>query len=507
MTKPPIHLMGAVDAAPLCAGPQGAERVKQALRGLLPRLHEALPQFPADPKKLARLESQVLAALTTWAADPQRSTESLVRALAKLTIKGLGDANATLPWLFGFSTAPATTDGGATPIDLVHSPRSELVGRLRLAFEGYFRGRPAALEWAVATLAAWRPRSLAELHALLERADGPFLPLEVFAASWSAAFRFPAADADRRPDWTLYWEGHRDSAYGGEYPPSVQSFLAGFFERLGSDGPAGPLLDIGAGNHAAARLAATVSPELEIYDIDVAVIGPPPEDVPVRSARMKAEQLAFASGAFRAVISVNGLEYADRELGVRELGRVLSPGGEGALVLHRPDSAVIERARALVRYIEDSCTLETLSLMWSYFFFADSRLREPLARRLQALAQARPEGPARHPYFDHLLEQMNDWLQAGIESRAEVLPLVEECERVLRWTWEKNRFMATHVAAVAKSEQHIREWLEPAGLRVTEMRELRDTGGEDAAIGWGVRFEKARAGSRADEGEAERARS
>src|SRR5690606_33424389 len=145
-----------------------------------------LPQFPADPRKLARLESQVLAALATWAADDQRSTESLVRALAKLTVKGLGDANATLPWLFGVSTAPAATGGGAAaPIDPVHSPRGELVERLRQAFEGYFRGRPAALEWAVATIVAWRPRSLAELHGLLEKADGPFLPLDVFAASWS----------------------------------------------------------------------------------------------------------------------------------------------------------------------------------------------------------------------------------------------------------------------------------------------------------------------------------
>ena len=103
--------------------------------------------------------------------------------------------------------------------------------------------------------------------------------------------------------------------------------------RLVGDGP-GSLLEVGIGS--GRLLAALAERGWDVAGVDAAprMVGLAQERVP--AARLEvahAEALPFEAGAFDVVVAVGLLEYADVEASLRELARVLRPGGRVVLGL------------------------------------------------------------------------------------------------------------------------------------------------------------------------------
>ncbi|WP_431732647.1 class I SAM-dependent methyltransferase [Erythrobacter litoralis] len=77
---------------------------------------------------------------------------------------------------------------------------------------------------------------------------------------------------------------------------------------------------------------------------------------PPRGTRLKAgvsmEELPFPDNRFAAVTSQFGFEYADMSIAARELARVLVQGGLIGLLMHRPDSPILEHNLRRRRQIE-----------------------------------------------------------------------------------------------------------------------------------------------------------
>ena len=112
--------------------------------------------------------------------------------------------------------------------------------------------------------------------------------------------------------------------------------------RLVGDGP-GTLLEVGVGS---GRLLARLAER----GWDVAGIDAAPRMVELARARVpgaklevaRVEKLPFKDASFDAVVAVGVLEYADLEASLRELARVLRPGGQAVLgVLNSAAPAVV----------------------------------------------------------------------------------------------------------------------------------------------------------------------
>lgn len=117
--------------------------------------------------------------------------------------------------------------------------------------------------------------------------------------------------------------------------------------------PRGPLLDVGCGNGRHMELAGALGHEC----VGVDASGPMLEAARARlgpAARLvlgDARALSFASGKASAVLAVAVVHHlrsaADRACALREMGRVLRPGGRGLVsVWALDDPAVAARARA-----------------------------------------------------------------------------------------------------------------------------------------------------------------
>lgn len=156
-------------------------------------------------------------------------------------------------------------------------------------------------------------------------------------------------------DWDAYWaHGFLTScanAFAGNYEGRIRETWNEFFASL----PTGArLLDIATGNGAVALLASEFSlreqRRFDVVGIDRALINPAAawkgkaeiiEGIAFHS-RISAETMPFPNESFDAVTGQYALEYTDVPATIKELSRVLAPGGSARFVLHHPDSVVIQ---------------------------------------------------------------------------------------------------------------------------------------------------------------------
>ncbi len=148
-----------------------------------------------------------------------------------------------------------------------------------------------------------------------------------------------------RAAWGAYWqEARADSCLPGA-PPAVASALEAGWQAFALTLPAGAeVLDLGTGAGAVPRAMLGVRPDLRITGIDSA---PLPEGGPgfVRMGGVAAEALPFAAGAFAAITSQFGVEYAP-PAALAEAARVLAPGGRLRFVVHHRGSRALAHNRA-----------------------------------------------------------------------------------------------------------------------------------------------------------------
>jgi SAM-dependent methyltransferase len=123
--------------------------------------------------------------------------------------------------------------------------------------------------------------------------------------------------------------------------------------ELIGDGP-GSLLEVGVGS---GRLLAA----LAFRGWTVTGVDPAPAMVQLARARVpaptdslimaRAEALPFADGAFDVAVAIGVLEYADMDTSLRELVRVLRPGGRAVVGLRRGNAPTIAWHRHVVHPI------------------------------------------------------------------------------------------------------------------------------------------------------------
>ena len=150
--------------------------------------------------------------------------------------------------------------------------------------------------------------------------------------------------------------------------------------RLVGDGP-GSLLEVGVGS---GRLLARLAERgWDIVGIDAAprMVELARERVPGASLEVaRAEELPFADASFDAVVAVGVLEYGDLEASLRELARVLRPGGRAMLGVRNSAAPTV---------------------VWS------ARVMHPLARRVKRVlpfGRRLPSTMRRPPSLDELYE-------------------------------------------------------------------------------------------------------
>jgi SAM-dependent methyltransferase len=121
-----------------------------------------------------------------------------------------------------------------------------------------------------------------------------------------------------------------------EYPAAAIDRLATAL-RLG---PATPLLDVGAGTGKLARLAAGRGGAVLAVEPAAAMLSKLAGVPRVARVRALAEELPLRPGAFAAAAAASAFHWFDGPRALRELHRVLRPGGRLALLWNRRDDEV-----------------------------------------------------------------------------------------------------------------------------------------------------------------------
>ena len=476
-----------IDVSELHGDPDALREAKRRVRDRLVALRGSFPQIPMDASKLEAVVERLLD-VALRGADSPVSSKTLSQSLRDLQIKGLGQANQLWPQLFVMSRNPTAL---ARIIDVRSAPRAELGGSVRELLRDYFNDAPDRLEWVIASVLAWRPASTRDLHDLLKKADPQFPSLRSFEEALGNRLVFEVdGPQTRSPDWALLWEYTGRTGYGEAYPADVRNFLVSFFSDVKALDPAATILDIGTGNHAATLLAREASGDFELHGIDVARLPAPAAETRIRAFRMSAEQLAFSDEQFTAVTSVNGIEYAEINRAFPEMRRVMRRGAPAALVLHRPDSLIVESARKFLGFVKAVPLMETLALAWMYVHEGTEVIRSKLMRQVGALSRIEVSDDFGR-YYRAVLNGIPEAVGLRTKSPERAREMIERFEKDLRWRRQRDQFMVSHMARIPADREELTRWLERERFVVDTVSEVfHDNARDRAPLGWAVRFHK-----------------
>lgn len=212
--------------------------------------------------------------------------------------------------------------GGAHVHFALHLPEGEFDAALA-------RLRGLGLEPQVEERRRWRRRRSRSLY--VDDPDGNCVEL------WTQDVGHYLRRAMRAPDhfdrtarkWDASYE--EDTVRGHRW----RARLAAVLESVG-EGP-GTLLEIGAGTGRLLSALAEGGWTVAAVDAAPSMVAFSRERVPSAAERItvnRAEALPYADDSFDVVVGVGVLEYTDIEAAVRELARVLRPGGRAVLGLH-----------------------------------------------------------------------------------------------------------------------------------------------------------------------------
>ncbi|WP_457674899.1 class I SAM-dependent methyltransferase [Thiolapillus sp.] len=161
-------------------------------------------------------------------------------------------------------------------------------------------------------------------------------------------------DAEQWGDW---WRNRSLTSFHGHFRHNYDGSLRLFWEERFATLPRGAaILDLATGNGALALLAAEYSAthdrNFRITGIDYATIRPESlqEDHPLLAdirflGNTPMENTGLEDASQDLVMSQFGFEYGNMPATIREIRRLLRPGGCFSAMIHHRDSAVLEQAR------------------------------------------------------------------------------------------------------------------------------------------------------------------
>ena len=141
--------------------------------------------------------------------------------------------------------------------------------------------------------------------------------------------------------WTRYWQtGQRHSCINTQTSDGAE--LAKIWTDLAMTLRNGArVLDLATGNGAVTEQLAKSNQGLHITGVDQAEITPPRSQVSYLG-NTNITQLPFVDSSFDVVTSQFGFEYALQPAAALEASRVLADGGQMCLLLHHPQSVIVE---------------------------------------------------------------------------------------------------------------------------------------------------------------------
>lgn len=290
---------------------------------------------------------------------------------------------------------------------------------------------------------------------------------------------------DGRETWSRYWRsGQTHSCYAAGRPFDTGFVWAGFLDALA---PGARVLDMACGAGALTRLAVSHSNGFAVTGVDYADTLPPIAGADV-VAGTALEALPFEAGAFDAVISQFGLEYADTGKALAEAARVLSPGGRLGILAHARDGEAVAAARARIERAASLIAPEGLAAKVRALGEARARGENEsdalaIVRRLFAEETARPLDETTHWAMSFLAEILNQ------RNRFPPPYLIENAQTVLDEVSAHTARLSLMTAASLDSSAigRLADCARTAGLSTASPEVVRD--GDGRAVGWWVQGE------------------
>ena len=218
-------------------------------------------------------------------------------------------------------------------------------------------------------------------------------------------------DAQQWGDW---WRNHALTSFHGHFQHNYDGPLRQFWENRFAELPRGAaILDLATGNGALALLAAEYSAQhdrnFRITGIDYAAIQPDS----LKNTHPLIKQITFLANtpmedtgledtSQDLVMSQFGFEYGDMPATLKEIRRLLKPGGCFTAMVHHRDSAVLEQARealAQIKRCEKSGVTETATAL--------VELQQKLAQKGSLSDRDQQQARQLHKSLSTKLEKLN----------------------------------------------------------------------------------------------------
>ena len=277
----------------------------------------------------------------------------------------------------------------------------------------------------------------------------------------------------------------------GKYMPSVAALWTDFFASLTQGAR---VLDVCTGNGALIYIAQDVRGDLALTGIDKAAIDPAAY---VRAAdasradfrgKVDASALPFEDGAYQAVVSQYGIEYAPRPDALKEAIRVLAPGGSFRVLTHAAEGDVASGAPGQLSQTEALLKGDLFETARTAFS-AMKRGAPQMQTRIKAFQKAGNlllQDAQKNPPSDILLNNLSvlnhAWQVASQVDEQTLLVKVDE----LQAETQAHDFRSRALVQAALSRAEANDWaglLQAAGLEGVAVSEaiIPDP---DRHIGW-----------------------
>jgi len=307
-------------------------------------------------------------------------------------------------------------------------------------------------------------------------------------------------------DWSSFWKNQSITSFGNLFPQNYDGSILQFWQSQ-LDGDYEHVVDLACGNGALtwicdSILNATVQ-RTKVTGVDIAAIAPfqvlsrSPKDFPMITfiGNTPIEQLPFPDGSIDVFVSQYGLEYADLDRAIPELGRTLSPNGKVCFILHDRESTVI---RGATEHLENFRTVLNDIRMHELAFELDrihGKYRNPerrvastefqsvmqriraAAARVDDIARSHPESSPLHLYVRRLNSAFETRVRPNKRDRKKIITHARDS-----LASHIDRITDLHAAALSeRGRERLVSLLDKEGLAIRDLFTL--TYGSEPNIG------------------------